>query len=57
MGHNLFYIIHIVVGVLLMHQSFLEMFLLSIYDINPLTIIIILSSILLEIVHDLCECY
>ncbi len=50
MGHNLFYIIHIVVGVLLMHQSFLEMFLLSIRHmvfrglLNITTLIGVVSS-------------
>ncbi len=41
-GTYLFYIIHIIIGVHLMHQSFLKMVLLS---ISPLVIIIILSSI------------
>ncbi len=45
MGHICFYIIHIVIGVHLMHQSFLEMFLLSISHISPLAIMIMLSSI------------
>ncbi len=45
MGHISFYIIHIVIGVHLMHQSVLEMFLLSISHISPLAIIIFFGSI------------